>query len=67
MRVVFRVRMRAGIRAWVLEGVGDSSIGERLVGEEAAGVVQRAKGKRVVQAVGIMLGVYHVHGIICAL
>ena len=57
--------MRARIRAWVLEGVGDSSIGERLVGEEAAGVVQRAKGKGAVPGREIMFGVYHIHGIIC--
>ena len=63
-----RVRMRAGIQAWVLEGVGDGSVGERLVGEEAAGVVQRAKGDGVVPGRGrAVLAACHVNtGIVCA-
>ena len=60
--------MRAGIRVWVLEGVGDSSIGERLVDEEATGVVQRAKGEGVVPGRGrAVLAACHVNtGIVCA-
>ena len=56
MRVGFRVRMRAGIRAWVLKGVGDSSIGERIVGEEAAGVVP-GRGRAVLAACHVNTGI----------